>query len=156
MPDLFPEAVGKLGYADNLIERGLVRVKRLPLQEYIAHIMAAWGWCADEDCFGGMAATGPNEGNPIQVAAFEKKRLACLNILATLAIASGKWNRLIQQRIQEPILNAPCSIVWIPGPHCAAHSAAPAHPALPAHPAAPAHPVADVFFDSEELEEPGR
>ncbi|CAE7462712.1 unnamed protein product [Symbiodinium sp. CCMP2592] len=154
LAELLPGAMLNLDYVKKLMETGLIQIKRISLQEFKAHVLAAWAWAEAGDCFGGMAAQGPDTNDPGQVALFKGKRVIYLNLLATLGFASGKWNTTLQEHISEPFVGAQADVHWIPAPH-AAPARVPAARAMAAPALGPARP-ADIFLGGEELEDPAR
>ncbi|CAE7228926.1 unnamed protein product [Symbiodinium sp. CCMP2592] len=154
LTELLPGAMLTLDYVKKLMETGLIQIKRISLQEFKTHVLAAWAWAEAGDCFGGMAAQGPDTNNPGQVALFKGKRVIYLNLLATLGFTSGKWNTTLQEYISEPYVGAQADLHWIPAPH-AAPARVPAARAMAAPALGPARP-ADIFLGGEELEDPSR
>lgn len=138
-------ALRSMRYTFNLINMGYIRVLRIPLNVFAAHIRATWDRAIAEGAFSGHAS---HDVTP-------RGRDGFLEVMH-LWHTSGRSNRYMQRLIQTT--PAAPGMAWIPAPHMAAvppaAMPAPVVPPVvamqppipaPAAPAIPAIPAPGVF-----------
>ena len=101
-------------HVQDLLHQGKIQIKKIPVEEARAHIIAAWQWAEAGQCFHGIAAAGPH--TQAQAVAFEGKKTIFFNLVATLGWASGKWQRQLLAHIKEE-WQGPHGPMWLPRPH---------------------------------------
>ena len=103
--DLWPYGQVLLQHVQEMINKGVIQIKNLPVDEAKAHIMAAWDWAEKSNIF-----RAHQEGDP----SFETKKLIYFNLVASLGFASGKWQRPVLAHIREPISVPQAGVQWLP------------------------------------------
>ena len=133
--DLWPYGQMLLQHVQEMIHKGVIQIKKLPVDEAKAHIMAAWDWAEKSNTF-----RAHQEGDP----SFETKKLIYFNLVSSLGFASGKWQRPVLANIREPISVPQAGVQWLPRLHI------PMPPEVPQlNPPMP--PPADIFQDTDSL-----
>ena len=109
--DLIGNAQTQHRYFTNLVDDGILAVRKVPIDTYITHLHALWQLCTENAVFTGMDNTGPDPDDRAQVQAFdEKAQLFCV-LQAQLGLCT--------HRTWAPVMNwirrrRPSDPMWLP------------------------------------------
>ena len=77
-------------YAKRLMEDGILRIKKVPIAEFVASVAKSVRQCDDMGIWTGMRSTGPSDDDVVVQHLFQVKRLQFCLLQAQLGIATGR------------------------------------------------------------------
>jgi hypothetical protein len=84
------KADASFGYAQQLMNEGILKVRRVPIPVFLASVAESLRQCNDKGVWSGFRNEAPVEGGPVRNQAFEVKRLHFCLLQAQLGIATGR------------------------------------------------------------------